>query len=193
MEPTETCEFCPAPLDAQRTWRLSSAGRGAHEDCLERAGKTRRTMAETIEGMVARTNDKGFMLEGREGWLNYSIKAEPPPPKVSAGQCVKVTFTQSESGGCFANQIEFLQAEGGDDRVDPYSPEAKPGTWIWKDRMIMRQSLLKTATEAAVASAVHQPEQAPMLLSGEAIKARAAQLEEWCTRNGEAPPEDEGS
>ncbi len=150
-------------------------------------------MAETIEGTVARTNDKGFMLSGREGWLNYSIRAEPPPSSVSAGQRVKVTFTQSESGGCFANQIEFLQAEGDDSRVDPYSPEARPGTWIWKDRMIMRQSLLARAVELAVARAQHKPGDEAYLLDARVVTESAALLEEWCTRNGEAPPEDEGS
>jgi hypothetical protein len=48
------------------------------------------TVADTIEGIVSRVNDHGFILEGHGDWLNLSRYAKPAPLLPHAGVHVEV-------------------------------------------------------------------------------------------------------
>lgn len=129
--------------------------------------------AETTEGVVNATNDNGFTLEMQEGWINYSKRATPPPPKVERGQRVRVAYTDGQGGSRWANKIEVL--------TNGSSPAA---VGLDKDVHIVREVCLKAAVELAIAEKGDK-------LNLSAIFGDAELMEAWVLREGEPEPEPE--
>jgi hypothetical protein len=123
--------------------------------------------ASIVEGTVSRTNATGILLEGRSVWLNISKYASGvvlPEPGVSVrlvldrqGYIRRCDLDARSDGG------EDLQHDRGDDQ------DQLPD----RDRRIMRQALLNTAT-AILSSA------GPT--SVEDVISVAEQLERWVLR-----------
>ena len=122
-----------------------------------------------LEGVVARTNDRGLLLEGREGWLNVSKFATDvviPEP----GSHVRVTVDPAER---FVRKIEVLAL------AQPLRPGLEPGVAPDRDHRILRQAVLNTAT--AMLSSGGRPTDLPAVLEV------ATALEYWVLRDGDSP------
>ena len=50
---------------------------------------------EYIEGIIARTNDRGFLLHGETEWRNLSRYADPQPVIPAVGTTVRVALDKS--------------------------------------------------------------------------------------------------
>lgn len=116
-----------------------------------------------LEGIVACANDRGFKLEGRDGWLNiskFSAAAQVPP----AGAPVRVGLDKAG----FVRETELLSR----DEAAVLVPSA-PSAPVDRDARIMRQAVLNTATN--------------ILMSNGSVNVAdvldlAARLEAWVTR-----------
>lgn len=119
-------------------------------------------ITDTIDGSVARSNDKGFLLAGREGWLNRSKYADPAPLTPTEGQQVRVGLDRAG----FVRTVEVL----GDAPARTGEPAGSPDC----DTRIAREAVLNTAV-ALLGSGGRSVTLADVL-------SVAAQLEGWVTR-----------
>ncbi|MHB8577847.1 MAG: hypothetical protein ACYDCQ_21250, partial [Dehalococcoidia bacterium] len=87
-------------------------------------------IVDSVEGTVGRCNDKGFTLNGREGWLNVSRYADPPPLLPAEGAQVRVGLDKSG----FVRSVEVLA------EPPPVLREAASAYGIDRDTRIMRQA-----------------------------------------------------
>jgi hypothetical protein len=117
-----------------------------------------------VEGSVGRSHDRGFTLSGRDGWLNISRYAEPPPPVPAEGSRVRVGL---DKGG-FVRSVEVLEAPA------PLVREPGVAYGLDRDTRIMRQAVLNTAT--AILSSGGQ------VTNAADVVALAEELEAWVNR-----------
>lgn len=96
--------------------------------------------AETIEGLVASTNDRGFKLGGQDRYFNYSRFADVPHPE--RGQLVRVTF----GADGFIRQLQVL-GEGETSAPSSAAAAAAP------DRLTLRLRALEIAASTVGAFA----------------------------------------
>lgn len=127
---------------------------------------------DTIEGTVTRTNDKGFVLAGREPWVNISQYAKPLPAVPPIGSIVRVGLDKAG----FARSVEII---GGN--AQPPSANGAPASTT-RDRVVSRLALLNTAT--AILSSGGRPIEVP-----KDVVALAQRLEGWVYRDIDEPDE----
>jgi len=150
---------------------------------------------ETIGGTIERTNDHGFTLSGRPGWLNISKYADPVPTIPAAGTWVVVAI---DKGGFVRSiQIAATSAAPLDDGPEPidYLDEIadeprgqhvaemrervaneRPAT---REEVITRLACLKAATHLAVTAL---PADMDAVTMTDATLRIADRLEAWATR-----------
>jgi len=118
-------------------------------------------ITEEIGGIVVRVSQNGFTLAGRDGWLNVSKYAEPPPPMPPEGARVRVGLDRA--GFVRTVDVEELPAES----------TPVPATRD-RDTRIMRQAVLNTAT--AILASGGKP------VSVDEVLDLAERLEAWVMR-----------
>jgi len=123
-----------------------------------------RTFTE-VSGAVIRVNDHGFLIAGREGWLNLSRFATPTPALPAVGQLVSAALDKSG----FVRNLAVLDAA----TPQPASAPA-PGAPPSKDVQIARMNALAHAV-------------AILTTHGDAVRyddviVVAEALEAWITR-----------
>jgi hypothetical protein len=100
-----------------------------------------------IEGTIERTNERGFRLAGREGWLNLSRYATPAPEVPAVGTQVKVGLDKSG----YVRSVEPVTA--GAPATNPTSVNAEIAAAAPdRQRLIIRQNVLGHATRFVVAA-----------------------------------------
>ncbi len=125
---------------------------------------------EEISGVVEAANPRGFLLAGRDGWLNISRYADPVPEIPAEGALVRVGLDKAG----FVRTID-VEAEAERSMLNvtesgaPYAASSS-----LRDMRIMRQAVLNTAT-AILASGGREAD-------AEAVLALAERLESWVTR-----------
>jgi hypothetical protein len=123
-----------------------------------------------VEGVVGRVNERGVLLEGREGWLNISKFAGGvvlPEPGA------RVRLSLDNAG--FIRGIETLAAPAPLGQEDGSALAGFPvSVASVRDVRIMRQAVLNTAT-AILSSGGRATDAA-------AVIALAEELEAWVTR-----------
>ena len=128
-------------------------------------------IVEEISGVVEAANPRGVLLSGRDGWLNISRYAEPPPEIPAEGSLVRVGLDKAG----FIRTIE-VEAEG--DR-SAFSAVSEPAAaynppFSLRDQRIMRLAVLNTAT-AILSSGGREADP-------DEVVALAERLESWVTR-----------
>jgi len=123
-------------------------------------------IVDEVAGVVEAANPRGFLLAGREGWLNISRYAEPPPPIPAEGARVRVGLDKAG----FVRAIE-VEAEPEPSLAAVHESPAHYGL---RDTRIMRQAVLNTAT-AILSSGGRAADP-------EDVLELASQLEAWVTR-----------
>lgn len=124
---------------------------------------------EVIEGTVSRANGKGFVLTGREGWLNLSRYADPAPMIPAEGAKVRVSLDRAG----FVRAVEALAAAPATQQPAT-QPETAENGFPGKERQIIRMNVLGHAT-ALVARSGQPTAVADMLRV-------ASELEAWVLR-----------
>ncbi|HLZ70454.1 MAG TPA: hypothetical protein VKV26_11190 [Dehalococcoidia bacterium] len=127
-------------------------------------------VVEEISGVIEAANPRGFLLAGRESWLNLSRYADPPPQVPGEGTLVRVGLDKAG----FVRTIE-VEAEA-DRSFSSFSEAGAPyaASSGVRDTRIMRQAVLNTAT-AILSSGGREAD-------AEAVLALAERLESWVTR-----------
>lgn len=120
------------------------------------------TPLEYVEGIVARTNERGFTLRGREGWLNLSRYASPAPVVPPEGTTVRVGLDASG----FVRSIEALAA--------PQEQAASTTPAGGREQAVTRLACLNTAT-AILSSGGREADP-------DDVMALAERLERWVQR-----------
>src|SRR5207253_7689808 len=121
-------------------------------------------ITEYVEGTIGRSNEKGFTLSGRDGWLNLSRYADPAPSIPVEGTGVRVGLDKAG----FVRTIELLAGA-----ASPWEGSGQ-STPVDRDLRILRQAVLNTAT--AILSSGGRS------VSTEDVLAVAEQLEQWVLR-----------
>ena len=126
-------------------------------------GTSNGTGTAQLVGVVTAVNPKGFKLEGRDDWLNFSkFAADLVPP--SRGQAVTVTL----DGLGFVRAIAPAAA----------APDAQQQASAGRETLIIRQTCIKASAEFCASR--------PDLKSADLL-ALAERMEAWITRGaGEA-------
>ncbi len=126
------------------------------------------TSGAEVEGVVSRVNERGVLLEGRDGWLNVS--------KFAAGVLLpepgaRVRLTLDKAG--FIRAVEIVAAPPALSQDESLGTTAT-GTALDRDLRILRQAVLNTAT-AILSSGGRTTDLA-------AVLAAAEELERWVLR-----------
>lgn len=124
-------------------------------------------IVDEVTGIVEAANPRGFLLAGRDGWLNISRYAEPPPPIPAEGARVRVGLDK-------AGFVRTIEVEAEPEPSFAAAVRESPPPYGLRDTRIMRQAVLNTAT-AILSSGGHTAD------PGDVI-ALAEQLEAWVTR-----------
>ncbi len=128
---------------------------------------------EQISGTVLRANDRGFVLSGRDGWLNVShyaaeVRIPEPGAKVRVGLDKAGFVRRIQPAGENVSRTGAAPTHAPEDRESPVIVPAE------RDARIMRQAVLNTAT------AILTTHQRPITLAD--VLTLAGQLEGWVTR-----------
>src|SRR5579859_3796811 len=127
-------------------------------------------IVEEISGVVEAANPRGFLLAGREGWLNLSRYADPTPEIPGEGALVRVGLDK-------AGFVRTIEVEAAPERpataVADASSGYNPASGV-RDQRIMRQAVLNTAT-AILSSGGREAD-------ADDVLALAERLESWVTR-----------
>lgn len=119
---------------------------------------------ERVVGTVVKVHNRGFQLEGHDGWLNVSKYANPAPEIPSAGQVVTVAIDRSG----------FVREIGRPDPQPAAQLEPAPSGPANRERVVTRLACMNTAT--AILSAGNKP------VKSEDVLTLAARLEAWANR-----------
>ena len=128
-------------------------------------------IVEEVRGMVEAANPRGFLLAGRDGWLNISRYADPAPEIPAEGSLVRVGLDKAG----FVRSIE-VEAEAERPAITAVAEQAGGygQSFGVRDQRIMRQAVLNTAT-AILSSGGRAAEP-------DEVVALAERLESWVTR-----------
>lgn len=127
-------------------------------------------IVEELRGVVEAANPRGFLLAGRDGWLNISRYADPAPEIPAEGSLVRVGLDK-------AGFVRSIEVEAEAERPAVAVQETAGGygqTFGVRDQRIMRQAVLNTAT-AILSSGGREAEP-------DEVVALAERLESWVTR-----------
>ncbi|HEY7295790.1 MAG TPA: hypothetical protein VH916_12165 [Dehalococcoidia bacterium] len=127
-------------------------------------------IVEEIRGVVEAANPRGFLLAGRDGWLNISRYADPTPEIPVEGALVRVGLDK-------AGYVRTIEVESEPERAAASVAEsgaAYAGQFGVRDTRIMRQAVLNTAT-AILSSGGREA-------AADDVLALAERLESWVTR-----------
>jgi hypothetical protein len=130
----------------------------------------------TVSGVVTRTNEHGFCLEGHEGWLNISKYAKPAPLMPAKEQAVSIGLDKAG----YVRTIEPVQqapamskaATG--DPAPAIAPETPATPEDNRQLLIVRECALKAAVELATIGAMANDVAGTLAI--------AEQLEAWVLR-----------
>jgi hypothetical protein len=142
---------------------------------------------DVVDGVVARVNDRGLVLDGDDLWLNVSRYAKPAPKLPRVGETVRIYLDKDG----YIRDVEALrdeerasyQVEDGVDVPPPEGPSRQverstsdhsPSDPPDREVRITRMACLNTAT--AILSPGGRP------ADPEAVLALATRLEAWVGR-----------
>jgi hypothetical protein len=139
---------------------------------------------DVVDGVVARRNERGILLEGESGWLNVSRYANPAPALPLPGERVRL-YLDEDGYIRDVERVVYSTHGPAEDGVDPEPDDAVAGqveaaplfraaSLPDKDTRITRMATLNTAT-AILSSGGRTCELADVL-------KLAAQLEVWVNR-----------
>jgi hypothetical protein len=140
---------------------------------------------DVVDGVVARRNERGILLEGESGWLNVSRYANPAPALPLPGERVRL-YLDKDGYIKDVERVVYTTEGPAEDGVDPEPDDAVPSRQVEasppsreaslpdKDTRITRMNALSTAT-AILSSGGRACEVADVL-------KLAAQLESWVNR-----------
>jgi hypothetical protein len=141
---------------------------------------------DVVDGVVARRNERGILLQGEDVWLNVSRYAKPAPALPLPGERVRL-YLDKDGYIRDVDRIPFAVRGAAEDGVDTPPPDEPPIRQLEapappfgavsppdKDTRITRMNALSTAT-AILSSGGRTCELADVL-------KLAAQLEAWVER-----------
>lgn len=127
------------------------------------------TITERVEGVVDRTNERGFTLRGREGWLNVSKYAQDV---IVPAKGTSVSVGLDNAG--FVREVQPRRGAVGEPDPLPWQDAPNGTVTVDKDRRISRLAVLNTAA-AALASGGREVNPGELL-------GLAELLEDWVYR-----------
>jgi hypothetical protein len=140
---------------------------------------------DVVDGVVARRNERGILLQGENVWLNVSRYATPAPALPLPGERVRL-YLDKDGYIRDVDRVAYSTNGPAEDGVDPEPDDAVPARQLEapsggdtvsppdKDTRIARMNVLTTAT-AILSSGGRACEVADVL-------KLAAQLEAWVNR-----------
>lgn len=125
--------------------------------------------AASLDGTVERSNERGFTLAGRDGWLNFS-KFAAAPTLPEPGDHVLVTCDRAG----FVREVTVLSSTAAESRPTVQSSDSSSAEPAGKDRQIVRMNALGHAVALCTAGGIGA--------NVSDVLDVAAVLERWVTR-----------